>query len=74
MIVLSSLNKASFSNTNDLDSLCSVPCQLANGFPSILITLFGILMLDRESQSENTQPPMLVTVFGMLMLVSEEQA
>lgn len=29
MIVLSSLNKVSFSNTNDLDSLCSVPCQHA---------------------------------------------
>ena len=27
MIVLSSLNKVSFSNTNDLDSLCSVPCH-----------------------------------------------
>ena len=52
MIVLSSLNKVSLSNTNDLDSLCSVPCQHANGFPSILITLFGILMLVRESQSE----------------------
>lgn len=71
MIVLSSLNKVSFSNTNDLDSLCSVPCQHANGFPSILITLFGILMLVRDSHQENAQSPILVTLSGMLMLVRD---
>ena len=50
MIVLSSLNKVSFSYINDFDSLCRVPCQPANGFPSILIGLFGILTLVSDVQ------------------------
>ena len=48
IIVLSALNKTWFSYTNDLDSLCRIPCQFINGFPAILITLFGILMLVRK--------------------------
>ena len=71
MIVLSSLNKASFSYTNDLDSLCRVPCQPTNGFTPILVTLFGILMLVREQHEENADFPMLVTLFGILMLVRD---
>ena len=73
MIVLSSLNKASFSYTNDLDSLCRVPCQPANGFTSILITLFGILMLARDLHHLNAEFPMLVTLSGMLMLLRDPQ-
>ena len=50
MIVLSSLNKVLFSYINDFDSLCRVPCQPANGFPTILIGLFGILTLVSDVQ------------------------
>ena len=37
----------------------------------ILVTLFGILMLVRESQSEKAKSPILVTLSGMLILVRE---
>ena len=49
IVVLSALNKTSFSYINDFDSIFKEPCQLANGFPSILITLSGILMLGSDS-------------------------
>ena len=40
---------------------------------SIVVTLFGIFMLVRDSQSEKAPSPILVTLFGILMLVSESQ-
>ena len=66
-MVLSALNKTWFSYINDFDSLYNEPCQPANGFPVILITLSGMLMLVREEHEENTDFPMLVTLSGMLM-------
>ena len=48
IIVLSAFNKTSFSYINDFDSILKEPYQLENGFPCILITLSGMLMLVRE--------------------------
>jgi hypothetical protein len=69
IIVLSALNKTSFSYMNDFDSILKEPFQPANGFPSILITLSGILMLVSDSHQENASFPMLVTLSGIMMLV-----
>ena len=71
IMVLSALNKTLSSYMNDFDSILKEPFQPANGFPSILITLSGILMLVRESHHKNASFPILVTLFGMLMLVRE---
>ena len=66
IIVLSALNKTLFSYINDFDSILKEPCQPANGFPSIVITLSGMLMLVRESHMGNAEFPILVTVSGTL--------
>ena len=71
IIVLSALNKTLFSYINDFDSKLKEPFQPANGFPSILITLPGILMLVSDLHPAKALLPMLVTLSGILMLVSE---
>ena len=71
IIVLSALNKTSFSYMNDFDSILKEPFQPANGFPSTLITLSGMLMLLRDSHSENADFPIVFTLSEMLMLVSD---
>lgn len=40
----------------------------------MLVTLFGMTMLERELQPENTLSPMLVTLSGMTMLDRELQS
>ena len=72
IIVLSALNKIWFSYINDSDSFTKEPCQYTNGFPVILITLSGMLMLVRELHEENAPFPMLVTPPGILMQAREE--
>lgn len=52
IVVLSALNKTWFSYINDFDLLDKDPSQPTNGFPAILITLFGIMMLVRDLQSK----------------------
>ena len=42
--------------------------QPLNADSPILVTLSGIVMLERLLQSENALSPMLVTLFGIVML------
>lgn len=39
----------------------------------MLVTLFGIIMLDNEVQRLKALPPILVTLFGIVMLNNEVQ-
>ena len=56
-----------------LDSLYKLPCHPLKGLPIIVTTLFGIVMLVRDSHAPKPQSPIVVTLFGIFMLVRESQ-
>ena len=55
------------------DSLYKLPCHPLKGLPIIVTTLFGIVMLVRDSHAPKPQSPIVVTLFGMFMLVRDSQ-